>query len=68
MEGGGGGEKRKRCFLRSLPPFPPPPSFLYFFALVPIQLSRRTRAETLAMQANFDTSAPGTHASYPLTL
>ena len=43
VEGGGGGEKRF-----NLSP-PPPPSFLF---LLSSQLSRRTRAETLATQAN----------------
>ena len=54
MKGGGGGEKRKRFskwfagkrFLRSLPP---PPHSCFFF--LSSQLCRRTRAETLAMQA-----------------
>jgi len=46
MEGGKGGEKRKQRFLLSPPP---PPSFLFFW--FSSKLSRRTRAETLAMPA-----------------
>ena len=42
MEGGGGGEKRGG--------FLPPPPLIPFF-LLSSQLSQRTRAETLAMQA-----------------
>ena len=56
MEGGGGGEKRKRFSkswgLRasvSFAPFPLP--LILFFFLLSAQLCRRTRAETLAMQA-----------------
>ena len=62
--GGGGGEGRRGNAV-SFAPFPLPP---HSFFLLSSHLSRRTRAETLAMQANFDTPTPGTHASYPLTL
>ena len=46
VEGGGGGEKRK-SFIHSLPS----PVIPFFFLLSSLQLSRRTREETLATQA-----------------
>ena len=52
VEGGGGVEKRKPSFLHSfIPSFPSPSPVLSFF-LLSSQLSRRTREDTLATQAN----------------